>query len=42
LVAQPPRFEFQETAAAQAKRLGAIDVSCTSDGTTYLVVVAGG
>ncbi|WP_449410484.1 DEAD/DEAH box helicase [Methylobacterium komagatae] len=35
-----PRFDFQEAAAMQAKRLNALDVSCSSDGASYMVVVA--
>nr|WP_246748148.1 DEAD/DEAH box helicase [Methylobacterium sp. SD274] len=39
--ASVPRFDFQEAAQMQAKRLSAMDVSCSSDGASYMVVVAG-
>jgi len=36
--AQSPRFQFQEPAAMQAKRLVATDFTCGANGPTYLVV----
>ena len=36
-----PRFDFQEAAPMQAKRLNAMDVSCSSDGASYIVIVTG-
>lgn len=38
-VVGPPRFEFQEKAVSQARRLAALDFSCVSEGSTYIVVV---
>ncbi|BCM84245.1 hypothetical protein [Methylobacterium indicum] len=41
-VAQAPHFDFREPAPAQAKRLSGVDLLCSSDGTTYIVVVSEG
>ncbi|GJE10075.1 DEAD/DEAH box helicase [Methylobacterium longum] len=37
--ASAPRYDFQATAPMQAKNLNATDVSCSSDGASYIVVV---